>query len=358
MKKSNKLYIEYTIQDFLTDETFINWVKGRATHVDWDVILDNNPNLLTHANEAKKQIELLSFETSPIDEKRISILHQRILENIEVGEKVNVIPISIASKRKRPSKPNFLWVAAISIAILSLLGLGVWNAVLKNSTTIDYGEYITKETAKGQRLTAILSDGSKVVLNSGGKLSYQQFFSDTARIVLLEGEAFFEVAEDKNRPFRVITGKTVTTALGTSFNINQGNEDVRISLVSGKVEVGITDNAGAKESLSLLPGEQVVADVQGPISFIKENFDPEEVTAWQRDVLFFKNASSAAVFQKIELWYGVDIHSDKDYHTKEDWHYTGSFEGEKLEDVLSSIGFVKGFSYTIKKNNQVHLQPN
>ena len=358
LKKSNKLYIAYTVQDFLTDESFINWAKGRDSHVDWDLLLDRNPNLLILANEAKKQIDLLSFESPKIEEKRISILHQKILENIEDCEGGNIVPISVVSKQNKSRKSNFLWGAAVSIAILSLVGVGLWNAVLQSAKDREYGYYITKETAKGQRLTAILSDGSKIFLNSGGKLSYQQFFSDTARIVVLEGEAYFEVAEEKERPFRVITGKTVTTALGTSFNINQGGEKVSVSLVTGKVGVEISDSSGATESIFLLPGEQVVADAVGSLSFIKQNFDIDEVTSWQKDILFFKDASSAEVFEKLEMWYGVEISFDNDFQTKDDWHYTGTFEGEKLEDVLSSIGFVKGFKFTIKKNNQIHIHQN
>ncbi|GGF18330.1 FecR family protein [Echinicola rosea] len=355
MKKTNNHYSDYKIQDFLTDESFIDWARGLSVEEDWTYILEQHPHLVPLAAAAKKQLLAIKFGGEEVEELRKDKLFNKVQSRIsKENREDNIVPINTKYPQTERSK-HFLWLAAVSIAILSLAGIAWWQGGLHFGLETKSGKYLTKETAKGQKLTAILSDGSKVMLNAGGKIGYREFFSDTARVVHLEGEAFFEVAKDKKRPFRVVTGKTVTTALGTSFNIREGLEDVAISLLTGKVGVDISDSEGVKVATSLLPGEQVVADLGEEVSFVKEAFNPDEVTAWQRDILLFKNASSREVFQKIELWYGVEIHTSDDSKFRKDWNYTGSFEGERLEDVLASIGFVKGFNYSIKKNNQVYL---
>ena len=151
-------------------------------------------------------------------------------------------------------------------------------------------EMTEKITARGQRSTVLLGDGTKVYLNSDSKISYGENYGEKIREVTLVGEAFFDVAKDPDRPFKVLTSNAVTTALGTSFNITAYPEDQlsTISLATGKVEVIKTNNEnGETEAIFLSPGEEAV--VNGRRSdIIKQNFDQKTVLSWERRETLFR----------------------------------------------------------------------
>ena len=97
---------------------------------------------------------------------------------------------------------------------------------------------VVKENPRGVKSQIQLPDGTLVRLNAESSISYQSNFSDTARLISLTGEAYFEVVKDAQRPFRVTSNQVETTALGTTFNIKADKPDnIEIALVEGKVKV-------------------------------------------------------------------------------------------------------------------------
>ena len=102
-----------------------------------------------------------------------------------------------------------------------------------------------------------LSDGTRVWLNSESELRYPVDFVSTERKVFLRGEAYFQVAKDTNKPFRVVVNDMMVEALGTGFNINAYQDDncLRTTLVEGKVRVSYSDT---RQECILVPGEQAV----------------------------------------------------------------------------------------------------
>ena len=215
--------------------------------------------------------------------------------------------------------------------------------------------YIEKSNPRGQKLSIFLSDGSKVILNSESKLTYPEEFTENARTLYLEGEAFFEVAHDKDRPFTVTSGTIATTALGTSFNVRAYPEEatVQVSLATGKVKVkGKKDsnNFTNNKLLILDPGEGVTYDKASKI-LNKGYFDVKKSLAWKEGIIYFKDANFDEIIGKLERWYGVEFEIINGKN--EVWHYTGEFNNESLENVLMGIGFSKSFKYEIKDENVI-----
>jgi ferric-dicitrate binding protein FerR (iron transport regulator) len=202
----------------------------------------------------------------------------------------------------------------------------------------------TKITEPGQKLSFHLNDGSRVILNAGSKLIYPETFNEQERIVHLEGEAFFEVSKDSLRPFRVITGSVVTTALGTSFNINSFsiNKEIEVALVTGKVMV--TEDKNSTEAVFLMPGEMATYH-KGDDSLSKSIYNFKEEISWKDGVLYFKDAGYSEIVRKLELWYGVDIVENR--IPEKTWNFTGTFEDENLVNILNSLQFGHGFKYEI-----------
>src|SRR5690606_10499758 len=148
------------------------------------------------------------------------------------------------------------------------------------------------------------------------------------------------------RPFRVITNGTVTTALGTSFNINSKSADgVRISLLTGKVKVKAT---AVSEDVSLDPGQELRYDKHHERISVN-GFNPDKVTAWREGRIVFKDATLGEVVKILEAWYGVKIHLKNPQGI--DWKFSGEYRNQSLEDLLKSLSYIQKFSYSIQEKN-------
>lgn len=206
----------------------------------------------------------------------------------------------------------------------------------------------TVEVPVGEKRTIRLDDGTKVILNSGSKISYTDHFAANKREVTLRGEAFFEVARDTTKPFVVVTLDVVTTVLGTSFNVRAypDEKETKVAVASGKVKVN------RKESEAFLPPGKSALYPGGDQQFVLQDFDTKEVLSWKEGILYFKDASFEEVKTTLERWYGVEISTkgEKDHV----WQFSGAYEHQSLSNVLLSIGYIKEYTYTIN-GNQVEI---
>lgn len=236
--------------------------------------------------------------------------------------------------------------ASVILVLLVVAYFQFPGKVEQNPTIVQ----IEKSTESGQKLSFHLEDGTKVILNAGSKLNYSSNFGNNERTVLLEGEAFFEVTKDVTRSFKVITESVVTTALGTSFNINAfpSNEKIEIALITGKVSVERVEQSGKLISLTLNPGEMATV-LKGDHIITKSPFNFNQKISWKNGMIFFKDANYLEIVSKLESWYGVDIQTDN-IPVKE-WKFSGKFEDETLENILISLQFGHEFDYEIKGKN-------
>lgn len=164
----------------------------------------------------------------------------------------------------------------------------------------------TVSTPNGGQYKLHLSDGTTVWLNAASEIKFPIAFVGDKRIVELKGEAYFEVAEDKKRPFIVRTQKESISVLGTHFNVNayDGEPYSVVSLLSGRVAVTGMHN---QSSTILSPGQQTV---NGPTSIRIEPFDIEESIAWKNGEFVFNNERLDQVMQRVGRWYDVQVHVD------------------------------------------------
>ena len=147
-----------------------------------------------------------------------------------------------------------------------------------------------------------LQDGTVVNLNSASELRYPVRFAGTERKVFLTGEAYFQVAKDKEHPFVVVTGEAEIEALGTSFNIYSYEEENRIetTLVEGAVRFAVAD-----QTVILMPGEQGVVGTDGNLE--KKKVDVFPYIAWKEGKFVFRKRSLEEVMHIISRWYNVAV---------------------------------------------------
>ncbi|WP_282079995.1 FecR family protein [Aquimarina algiphila] len=247
------------------------------------------------------------------------------------------------TSRKRSDKVKPLLKIAAVILIL-IIPLSIYYTQRKTKNQIAQNQ-ITKSTELGQKLTLTLSDGTKVKLNSGSKLIYPKVFDQKKREVVLEGEAFFEVTKDTERPFLIKTDNIITKVLGTSFNTKAflDDQNIKISLVEGKVEVLDTKNG---ESQFLNPSEELIFNKISREK-TKQPFDKQKVISWKDNILIFENETLEEIAVVLNKWYGVDIILKNESIKK--CKLKARFENESLINVLNTIKYAGDYEYTFSK---------
>ncbi len=231
---------------------------------------------------------------------------------------------------------------AIAASVVILLGIGGYLLFNVGSSMIFR---FSNEGLAAKEI--LLPDGSRVYLNSGAEINYNENFGESKRDINLVGEAFFEVAKDKTKPFVVHTGNTFIRVVGTSFNINSLNEKVEVVVRTGKVEV--YTNSPATEHVFLEPGDQAVVGNSAPI--VKTVNVNENYSSWKDQKLVFKALPLSNVISDIEKTYHCSIElTDPSVGNK---RITTTFDNDSLEDVLHSIALP--FNLTVEKDGKKYI---
>lgn len=169
-------------------------------------------------------------------------------------------------------------------------------------------------------LTVELKDGSKIILQANSEISFDENFSGAKREVFLQGEAFFDVKRDEQRPFLVYSKELVTKVLGTSFNIKAYDIDkeITVAVKTGKVSVyhtpeGQEQTAEEKEAVILKPNQQAVYDKANEI-VVKQLVEKPEIVLPDSRLfrMSFEEQPVAGIFDLLEEHYGVDIVYDEE----------------------------------------------
>lgn len=163
--------------------------------------------------------------------------------------------------------------------------------------------YNTMTTPRGGQYQLTLPDGTGVWLNASSSITYPSVFTDDQRKVTISGEAYFEVAPDKDKPFLVSVNETVVEVLGTHFNVNAYPEEgsIKTTLLEGAVKVISGDRLQR-----LSPGQQAQAYPKGELKLIR-NADIEQAVAWKNGLFYFNNTDLQTVMNQLARWYNVEV---------------------------------------------------
>ena len=192
----------------------------------------------------------------------------------------------------------------------------------------------------GQRVSFTLEDGTLVWLNAQSKLSYPAEFSDKERHVKIEGEAFFEVAKNIDKPFIVSTSRADIKVLGTTFNVCDYPDEPssRISLIEGKINV--YDRENTEKTTELNRNEELtIIDNTINVSAIRD----KNYFLWREGIYSFENERFEFILKKLELYYDVGI----TVKNKEmlDWRYTVKFrQRDGIDEIMRLLQRIHRFN--------------
>lgn len=211
-------------------------------------------------------------------------------------------------------------------------------------------------TEAGQRTRVRLNDDTQIILNAKSTLRLPAAFADDKREVHLDGEAYFEVAPDADRPFLVHARGVTTRVLGTAFNVGAypGDDAVQVVVTEGRVVMrasrGASERAAgegraqaqASEDLVLSPRQMGRLLKTGEL-VVQQDVDASMYTAWTHGRLVFKDASFDEVTRKLAQWHDLHVRLAGSSATVD--RLNASFKDEPVSEVLEIIAQTLGLRY-------------
>jgi len=282
-------------------------------------------------SEAENQQLCLWIEQSPENKKRLfaekdiydTYRFHYNLKKYDTNLELELLKNQIPSKNPQNtlSLYKMLQIAAI---LLIVFGLG-WGSKYISLIGKQPAEVSMQDifVPKGQVNQVFLADGTRIWINSETHLMVPAIFSAEERVVKLSGEAYFKVAKDKNRPFKVEVNGQEIEVLGTSFNIRayKNANEIETTLESGQIRLHI-----GKTTTLLKPGEQSILNTKNN-KLIIGKVDPATFSSWKDGRYEFQNKDLIEVFKVIERWYDVEITANETYFNG--MHFSGVIKRNK-----------------------------
>lgn len=315
-------------------------IKDKAIH--WAACQKEGLNEIEKRNLEYWLAENPKHQEAFNNAKRIHRLFENIPKNY--SEEISLEVHNSAKKIKFIQKVKPLFSVVASLLLVFILGFKAYETYLPSYDAV----YITKNDILK---TNSLPDGSKITLDVESDLNVK-IYNDKREVVLNKGQAFFDVAKDKNKAFIINAGKIQIEVLGTKFEVQKFDKHTNVSVKEGLVKVSYIyySNKKAKTITRLKKGETIEVATSGKInSFGKVDID--EIASWKEGKLIFNKSSLKDAFDTFSRYHKMDIKLDASLH---DSLFSGSFKTNELDKFLNAIE--KVYSLQIKKyNNQITI---
>ncbi len=304
----------------LNEDIIIRYLENRCSEEDFVLINEWMKESDGNAGELFRMEEIYQLGKFPFEkDDLVTKAERRLGRRLEQENQ---------KKQKVFKLRNMLRYAAAIVAVMVLAaGLTYW---FRDKTE----EWVVALAAHGQVREMLLPDGTKVWLNQSSVLKYPRAFEGKERHVYLDGEAYFEVARNHEKPFTVKSPAMDVRVLGTSFNIKcrPDNSFAETTLVEGEVEVKDKSDKGR---IALLPGQKAVLNrVTGRMQV--KQVDPKMEIVWHNDLIPFEKSSIFQIAAVLERFYGVKIILSPDVDSTST--YSGVLKKkDKIESVLNSL---------------------
>jgi transmembrane sensor len=330
----------YSLTELIRNDDFIAWVMHPDALSDrrWQLFLEKHPAKRQTVESAREYVILLAKDTGrdqPTQnqsDRMWSAVESRMHESAASAEE-NVMPLV---QTRTVSGWRWVRVAASAALILSIGSMSYWfyykntqgrDHVSAVQETLPFAGAIQKNNDTDKPMMILLNDGSSVVLQPGGHLSYSEGVNKKRREVTLTGKAFFEIVKNKEKPFLVYSYGLATKVLGTSFMIDasEENKDIKVEVRTGTVAVFSINNLDKErrnEELDKPELQGVTLTHDEMIAFSRENgkivrlAEPVKEPQSDKDIskqrFVFDETPVSEVFRILEYVYNVKIVYDKD----------------------------------------------
>lgn len=330
-------YSRYQIEDFVTDEYFIKWVKSptEESSAFWTAWLSKNPHRRLRVQEAREIILFLDIKENKAEEGRFLEIWDNI---IAVHQKTGGIARENNKQVHSPVGMKWYYKLAATLVFFALVGSGLF---------VYHTRTINITTAYGESRTLFLPDSTKVTLNSNSSLRFSSFnFTRDKREVWLKGEAFFAVVhKSDHQNFLVRTGQLNVEVLGTKFDVNSRRGKTRVVLEEGKVKLNL--RSADNTPFIMKPGELVEFSQTDRVPK-RKTVDPDNYLSWRNDRLIFVSTSLLEIAHLLEDNYGYRVTFEAEEMA--DRKFTGSASTDDVQGLLKKLSMV--FGLDIRQDNK------
>ncbi len=285
-----------------------------------------NEELFTQFRKTWQLVEKQKIYSSLNTDQEWNALQEKISALIP-GKENQAKVISLTPNRKSiVSSFRKIWkVAAVVTILLASAFILLFNILKLRDTVV---------TAQTSNSVHVLPDGTVVSLHAGSQIKYASAFNSKTRKVELTGEAYFEVAHDKTKPFIVSSGDARVEVLGTKFNVNSRTSSGTMEVVLTTGKVSVYYKTKADENMLLNPGEKAVLSPEEKQITKSSNTDPNYM-AWKTRVLVFDNETLAQVVNTLQNVYQIPVKiANPDLS---ECRVTASFNNQSLASVLQVL---------------------
>jgi len=253
-----------------------------------------------------------------------------------------------------PKHPFFSY-RYVATAVIFLLVSATYYATLQTfGQEKESKQPLTYVTGGNQQKTLTLSDGTKIRLNSNAKIGIPADFNQSTREVSLQGEAFFDVGQDDEKPFIVHTARATVKDLGTAFNVRElpGKQSIQVAVTDGKVSLW-SDEQGEKTATQLVEGQFGHLDLQEGILQI-EQFGVQNYLSWMNGRIVYEKAKLDEVSQQLSRIYDLSFSYNNPY--LKELTVTADFERKSFEKVLKVIAMTLRIDYQMEEGKVIWMQ--
>ena len=321
----------------LNEDIIIRYLENRCSEEDFVLINEWMKESDENAGELFRMEEIYQLGKFPFEEENLVVRAERRLGRRLEQEN--------QKKQEVFKLRSVLRYAAAIVGVMLAAGLAYW---FRNKAE----ELVVASAAHGQVREMLLPDGTKVWLNQSSVLKYPRAFEGKERHVYLDGEAYFEVARNHEKPFMVKSPAMDVRVLGTSFNIKcrPDNSFAETTLIEGEVEVKDKSDKGR---ITLLPGQKAVLNrVTGRMQV--KQVDPKMEIVWHNDLIPFEKSSIFQIAAALERFYGVKIILSPDVDSTNT--YSGVLKKkDNIESVLNSLRNSIPFNYKKVDDNNIFI---
>lgn len=233
------------------------------------------------------------------------------------------------------------WTAVLILPVASAWLMYLW---MQNSNDRENsaGSPVTISASNGEKAEVMLADGSKVWINSGSTLTYDNSYNKKQRKLMLDGEAFFEVAKNEHCPFVVVANDMEVEALGTSFNMNAYGEDAHFSsvLLDGKIKVHVFD-----QEFVLNSNERVVWHKNLNL-VTKDTVNAADFVQWKSGSLYFRNSSFEEIANTLSRTFNVEIKFASE--ALKDVRFSGTLGNNSIKNSLDILSLTSAMRYEME----------
>ncbi len=280
----------------------------------------------------------------------------------------------------KSDKPKVFWTfSKIAASWIVILALGTILGLMFRSNTLERSTITTITAPLGSKSVVDLPDGTKVWINAGSKISYNNQYGKTNRDLDLIGEAYFSVQKNAEVPFRVKTSDIIVKALGTRFNVKAypNEKTITATLEEGKISITSVNRTIELKDAELKPKQMITyirkSDVKEagkteinkvitakeadplPQANVSSEVRTELITSWKDDTWIIEGEPLGSLAPVLERRYNVKIRFDSEKIKQ--YKFTGKIQNETIEQIMAAMVLSAPINFQMD-NNYISLQLN